>query len=425
MKNQKNASRKVNRVCFLNPHGYFLNPAPLGKTDTGGQTIYVQQLARALGKKGVKVDIFTRQFDNMPSEEAVWENVNIIRIPAGKQQFIQKEKIYELLPEMAENIMHFIEKKRRSYDVIHSHYWDGGYAGILLAKMLDVPHVWTPHSLGKLKKLGMSTEKLLPTKLKPAYRYHVRIAIEQQIINKANAIAAICETNRIQLLEHYLVDFEKIQVIYPGIDIDFFTTKQSRIDSKVKLKKNSILTVSRFAPAKGLDLVIEALSLLKGRIPFHLYLAGGSAEENKSMEEMQTEQNIHKLIKRHKLDDQVTFVGHISHDDLLPAYYRKADLFILGSRFEPFGLTTFEAMACGTTPIISNLAGSKEVIVDQLNGFIVDTSNKRELSETIFKVLSNEKLRRKIADNAAFTMKEHYSWDKIVEKFISLYKRLG
>src|SRR5258708_27572636 len=218
--NNPKPNKKIHRICMINPQGYVQYPPPLGKTDTGGQTIYVIQLAKALGKKNIKVDILTRQFEDQPAEEQIFENVKIVRIPCGNTHFVQKEKLYELMPEFVQNILHYMEKKRKEYDLIHSHYWDGGYAGYLLAKMLDIPHVHTPHSLGQLKKIEMSVEGMPPQKLKPMYRYHVRIAIEQQIKSKADAIVVICETSRIQILEHYIVDFEKLHIIYPVIDTD-------------------------------------------------------------------------------------------------------------------------------------------------------------------------------------------------------------
>jgi len=409
---------------MLNPQGYVQNPPPLGKTDTGGQTLYVLELARALAKKNIKVDIVTRQFENQKQEEQIFDKVKIVRIPSGNSHFVQKEKMYELIPEMAENTMRYLQKKRKHYDIIHSHYWDGGYAGNLLSKMLDVPHVHTPHSLGKLKKVEMMAVEEIPLlKLKPMYRYHVRIAIEQQIMNKADAIAVLCEISRIQVLQHYIVDFEKLHVIYPGIDTDVFTTKRNSYDKKLNLHKNAVLTVSRMVPAKGLDRLIEALALIRNKADFHLYMGGGT-ESNMSNEEIETEAKIKALIKKYKMEKMVTMIGHVSHDKLLPAYYRNSSIFILASRYEPFGLTTLEAMACGVTPIVSSVAGSKEVVVDGLNGFIIDTHDRKSLALLIQKLLLDHKLRKKVADNAAFTIKEHYSWDKIVEKFINLYKNL-
>jgi len=423
--NQNNIkTKKISRVCFLNPHGYMMYPPPLGKTDTGGQTLYVLQLARALGKKGIKVDIITRQFENLPAEEKLWENVKIIRIPCGGSQFIPKEKIYESMPEFVANLLHHIEKTRKKYDLIHSHYWDGGYAGIMLSKMLKIPHVHTPHSLGKLKKLEMSIEEIPPQKLKRVYRFHVRNAIEQKIMNNANAVVVICETSRIQILQHYSIDFEKLHVIFPGVDLDFFNTKKNDNDKKIKFAKNAVLTVSRLVPAKGVDRVIDALALIKNKVNFHLYIGGGTQEANKSDEEKMTQEQLKNLVKKHRLENRVTFLGFVPHDKVLPSFYRQADIFILASRYEPFGLTTLEAMACGTTPIVSRVAGSREVIIDGLNGFIFDTHDRKALAELVLKLLTDQKLRKKVAENAAFTIKEHYSWNKIVEKFINLYKSL-
>jgi glycosyltransferase involved in cell wall biosynthesis len=410
---------------MLNPHGYVAYPPQLGKTDTGGQTLYVLELAKALGKKNINVDIVTRQFDNLPQEEEIFKNVKIIRIPAGPATFVQKEKMYELLPEMVDNFIKYNIKKRRSYDIIHSHYWDGGYAGIILSKMLNVPHVHTPHTLGKQKKLEMSVVDTPLQKLKPIYRYHLRIAVEQKIMNKANAIIVLCETSRIQILEHYIVeDFEKIQIIYPGINTEVFNPIKTKYDKDLNLKSNSILTVSRMVPAKGLDRVIDALALLKNKIDFHCYMGSGGIGENLSPEEKEAQIKIKKSIDEHKLTNRITMIGLVPHDTVLPAYYRNSDLFIIASRYEPFGLTTMEAMACGTIPIVSSVAGSREIIVDGLNGFIVDTHDRKTLAKTIEKALTDTKLHKKVADNAAFTIKEHYSWDKTVDKFLAVYKKL-
>lgn len=418
-------NQKLRRICMLNPQGYVTYPAQLGKTDTGGQTLYVLELAKALGRKNVKVDIITRQFEDFAEEEEIEKNVKIIRIPAGPKTFVQKERMYELMPEMAENFMHHIEKTRKSYDLIHSHYWDGGYAGIILSKMLDIPHIHTPHTMGKQKKLEMSAEETPPQKLKPVYRYHLRIAIEQKILNKADAVIVLCETSRIQILEHYLVeDFEKLNVIYPGINTEIFNTMRTGFDQKINLKSNAILTISRVVPAKGLDRVIDALALLKNKVEFHCYMGSGGNEETLSQEEKGAEQQVRDLTKKYKLEDRVTLIGLLPHDTTLPAYYRKSDIFILAGRYEPFGLTTMEAMACGTVPIVSSVAGSREIIVDGLNGFIVDTHDRKTLAKRIETLLLDRKLRNKVSENAAFTIKEHYSWDKVVDKFIALYKNI-
>ena len=417
-------NKKIRRICFLNPQGFVSDPAPLGKTDTGGQTLYVLELAKALGQAGIKVDIVTRKFDKFPEEDQIAPNVKIIRIASEGNKYIRKEKLYEQMPMLIENFMHYIDKNKKEYDLIHSHYWDGGYSGLILAKMLDIPHVHTPHSLGKLKKIEMSAEKLPPQKLKSTYRYHVRIAIEQKIMNKADAIIVICETSRIQILQHYMVDFEKLHVIYPGVNTARFNKKRTAIDKKIQMKPNAILTVSRLAPAKGIDRVLEALSHLKGKVDFHYYMVANSSDTDLSQEEAVVDEQIRRLIKKYRLTKNVTRVGYLDHDTVLPAYYRGSEIFILASRYEPFGLTTLESMACGTLPLVSSVAGSKEIVVNRLNGFIVDMHDRKKLAKTIEELLKNRRLREKISDNALFTVEKNYSWDTIVKQIIDLYTSL-
>lgn len=416
--------QKLKRVIILNPQGYVEKNPPLGKTDTGGQTVYILNLAKALSKKNIKVDIFTRYFDHYEKqEELINDKVKIIRIPAGKKKFIPKERLYEVMPEFAEKIMLYLHKTKKKPQIIHSHYWDGGYAGILLSKMLDIPHINTSHTFGKVKKLKMKIEKVSREKLVSAYRFHVRIAIEQKIFNKADAILVLCETSRIQLLHYYIVDFEKIKVIYPGVDIDIFNPRKNALDKKIQLKENSILTMSRLVPAKGIDRLIEALNLIKKSINFNLYIGGDINSQNASKEEKATKKLLLDLIEKYHLKDRVTFLGQLNHKEVA-AYYRNTDLFVLPSRYEPFGLTTMEAMACGSICLISNVAGSKEVIIDGLNGFVIDMHDRKLFAKKILDILKNKKNNRKIAQNAVFTIKQHYSWEKIVDNIINFYSSL-
>lgn len=412
---------RLRHICLLNPQGYVEYPPQLGKTDTGGQTTYIFELAKALGGKKIKVDIITRLFDQMPSEEQVFPNVKIIRIPCGPTSFVPKEKLYEYSQEMAENILEYLYKHKVKYDIINSHYWDGGYVALILAKILNVPHIFTPHSLGKWKKLEMSLEDTPNQALKPIYRYQVRIAAEQKIINRADAIILQAESLRIKILQHYMVDFEKLYVVFPGVDTDVFNPTPSQADKKVILGKNSILTVSRLVPNKGLDRLLDALCMIKNKINFHYYMIGGGQSNNKSDEERQYEQLILEKIKGYHLDKYLTRLNYVP-DNLLPAYYRQADLLVFPSRYEPFGITPLEAMACGTPSIVSSTAGCREIIVDGLNGFIVNPHDRKQLSTLILKVLSNPQLKRQLSKNAAFTIKNHYAWNLASQKFIDLFK---
>lgn len=412
------------RVCFLNPQGYVEKMPPLGKTDTGGQIVYVLELAKALGRKGIKVDIVTRKFENRPVIEEILTNVSIIRVPAGSNDFVVKEKLYELIPEFVKNFSIYIEKKKIKYDLIHSHYWDGGYAAIKLAKKLKIPHVFTPHSLGKWKQMDMEVDEASPQTLRRLYRYQVRIAAEQKILDRCNSIMMISEAQRIKLLQHYLVDFEKIQVIYPGVDTNVFNLKKTNVTTPEMTKKNRILLVSRFVPAKGLDRAIEIFAEVLKKIDCTLYFATSNQNDNPSDEEKENEKKVNELISKFKLNEKVRFLGFISDRKKLAEYYKEAHIFLLPSRYEPFGLTTLEAMACGAVPFVSRAAGSRELIIDGVNGFIVDMHERGKTAKKILTIFEDKKLKKKISENAVMTVEKHYSWDIISTKIVELYNSL-
>lgn len=397
---------------------------PLGKTDTGGQIVYVLELAKALGRKGIKVDIVTRKFENRPVIEEILTNVSIIRVPAGSNDFVVKEKLYELIPEFVKNFSIYIEKKKIKYDLIHSHYWDGGYAAIKLAKKLKIPHVFTPHSLGKWKQMDMEVDEASPQTLRRLYRYQVRIAAEQKILDRCNSIMMISEAQRIKLLQHYLVDFEKIQVIYPGVDTNVFNLKKTNVTTPEMTKKNRILLVSRFVPAKGLDRAIEIFAEVLKKIDCTLYFATSNQNDNPSDEEKENEKKVNELISKFKLNEKVRFLGFISDRKKLAEYYKEAHIFLLPSRYEPFGLTTLEAMACGAVPFVSRAAGSRELIIDGVNGFIVDMHERGKTAKKILTIFEDKKLKKKISENAVMTVEKHYSWDIISTKIVELYNSL-
>ena len=166
------SSNKIDSICMLSTHGYF-DPVPqLGRTYTGGQVVYVLQLAKALSKRGIKVDIYTRWFeyskrqvDPVPAHP----DVRVIRIPAGPWEFIPKEQIYDVLAELAYNMVAFVREKKLNYDLYHGHYVDGGIVALDVATTLDKPSFFTAHSLGAWKRDQMGGDA---DEMERKYRFH-------------------------------------------------------------------------------------------------------------------------------------------------------------------------------------------------------------------------------------------------------------
>jgi len=407
------------QICFLNPQGYVESRPPLGRTDTGGQVVYVLELAKALGRLGVQVDIVTLRFDGREEVERLSSNVRIIRITCGPDTFVVKEQLYELMPILVEKLYAYIMQNGLSYSAIHSHYWDGGYAGMLLQRRLNIPNIFTPHSLGKWKELGMAGDGITPEQSAKLYRYKERIAVEKRILRTANTILMLSQAQRVKLLQHYTVNFDKIRVVYPGVDMRVFKPRKRGRPKNPELKtSNNILVVSRFVPAKGIDRAIDIFHLMTQEIDCNLYIVTAKQDDYFSDEEITYEETVRAHIKRYHLEDRATFLGYISNRRRLARLYREADIYMLPSRYEPFGLTTMEAMACGAVIVASDVAGSCELIIDSVNGFVVDMEDRKEVARVACNLLKDEKVRKRTSKNAVLTIKKHLAWDIIARRLI-------
>ena len=138
----------MERILMLSVHGYVAAEPELGKPDTGGQVVYVLELANRFSRLGVGVDLVTRQFEDQPEYDRVNELFNVWRIPFGGKKFIRKEDMHDHLSAMTTNLLTKIRTNKIQYDIVYSHYWDAGIVGQKIAEELDIPHVHTPHSLG-------------------------------------------------------------------------------------------------------------------------------------------------------------------------------------------------------------------------------------------------------------------------------------
>ncbi|HMA37991.1 MAG TPA: glycosyltransferase, partial [Chloroflexia bacterium] len=386
---------------------------------TGGQVVYILELAQALGRQGVAVDIVTRQFAGRRPVEELGAGARIIRIPCGPDAFVIKEQLYELMPELVRNLIRYMRAEAIQYDAIHSHYWDGGYAGLLLQRKLQVPHIFTPHSLGQWKARDMAQAPAPSAQLAALYRYDVRIATEKKIMRAADTILMLSQIQRIKLLRDYAVDFDKVRVLYPGVDTRIFHPgPPQRSGNRAMETPNNILLVSRFVPAKGIDSAIEAFRLLADQVEAYLYIVTSNSSDMASAEEVENERQIQGLIRRYGLQERVRFLGFVSDRSTLAEYYRRASVFLLPSRYEPFGLTSMEALASGTVALISRAAGCRELIIDGVNGFLVDMQAPAAVATLIRQLLADKTQAARVAENEVLTIQKHFSWDITAQKLI-------
>jgi mannosylfructose-phosphate synthase len=419
-KRKLKTKKSIKRVCMLSVHGH-VDPRPiLGKTDTGGQVTYVLELSRAMAKRGMKVDIYTRQFQGKKTISRVTANVRIIRIPCGGKKFIRKEDIFPHLDTFVDNMEHFIKKEALKYDIFHSHYWDAGYAAMKLTERLNYFFVHTFHSLGAWKKEQMGGN---PRKMEKVYNFKLRIRLEKLIFKKAQALVMTSPT-MVKISEDFYGYTDKNYVILPaGVNTSIFRPlKNGEKEKKIDVPQNYIFWVGRFATNKGLDYLLRAFAeVVKKAKDLFLVIGGGSTSPNS--EEKKLKKELRRIIEKTHIESRVFFTRHIP-DKLMSAYYRKARFFVLPSKFEPFGMTAAEAMACGSALIASRRAGIGRYLKNEHNCLIVNPANKKALSQAFQLLNRNNTFRRKIAKNGLKLARDKFSWLRIAEKSLLFYNKL-
>jgi len=412
----------IQNIAFLSTHGHF-DPVPqLGRTDTGGQVVYVLELAKALSALRINVDIFTRWFDRTQKQVNPvpdWPGVRIIRIPAGPWAFIPKEEIYDVLDGLAENMIAFIKKQGFGYDLFHGHYVDAGIVTLRVARHMEKPSFFTPHSLGAWKRDQMKGD---PDEMEKKYRFKRRISEERRIFRSVDGLAVTSLVQHEKLEALYGFTSDNIVNLPPGTNIhQYRPSRPDEEDVHTDLPKPYVLCLSRIDSNKGHDLLLEAFDIVRNRMPdFHLVIGGGSARPQQR--ELEILDNIKNIIRQKHLEEAAHVIGYVP-DKMMVPYYRQAELFVLPSTFEPFGMTAAEAMACGTPVIASKHGGIRNVIVSGKNGLLIDPANPQEFAEAILSLLDDKKRALSMGLLGCETIRREYSWEAMAERHIAFYRR--
>jgi len=411
------------RIALVSTHGYVAAHPPLGAADTGGQVVYVLELAKKLAQLGYAVDIWTRRFEDQPATEEVADDVRILRVPCGGPEFIAKEYLYRELLEWSENALRLIRREGLAYDFINSHYWDAGVAGQRLSEALSVPHIHTPHSLGIWKERQMQTD--YPDRaasFEAEFNFAERIKHETIIFRSCALVIATTSEQVTILTEDYGLDRERVHMIPPGYDDNRFypVSEASRrvVRQRLGFEGRTVLALGRLATNKGYDLLIDGFSVLAERIPdARLRLAVGG--ENMDPQEEKILADLKEQVERLGLSDRVHFSGYVAEEDL-PDTYRAADLFVLSSRYEPFGMTAIEAMACGTPTIVTIHGGLFRSVSYGRHGLFADPFDKEDLGITMMKPLKHPRLYGRLGRMGAHKARSLFTWTGIAQQLVSL-----
>lgn len=405
-------------IMMISTHGYVSANPEFGKPDTGGQVVYVLELAKCLARLGYSVDVYTRQFEDQPAKEIINDRVRVLRIPCGVPEFIPKETLCHHIPEWVENAQAFIKKNALQYEFINSHYWDAGLAGQSLSNHLHIPHVHTPHSIGAWKRDNMDGDA---AELESKYNFKQRIREEKIIYDECDILIATTPQQRDILKQSdYDVPTKKIRVIPPGYDdTRFFPVSLASRDAlKEQLDAQGpiVLALGRMAHNKGYDLLIRSMPVVRRRVPeARLLLAVGSTEPSERESEQIDE--LRQLAQELELQDSVMFRDYIP-DELLPDYYRIADVFALSSRYEPFGMTAVEAMACGTPTVITTEGGLWEQVTWGLESIYANPFDPDAYGHAIADVLQYPRVAAQMAKHGSQKARSRFTWTGIAQQLL-------
>lgn len=411
------------RIALVSTHGYVAAHPPLGAADTGGQVVYVLELAKKLAQLGHKVDIYTRRFEDQPEIDEVDADVRIIRIPCGGRDFIPKEYLHRHLNEWNEKALRYIKRENLSYLFVNSHYWDAGVAGQRLSEALNIPHIHTPHSLGLWKKRQMETDyPERADKFEAEFNFKERIQHELIIYRSCQLVVATTPIQLDMLVDDYGLSRSRVHMIPPGYDDNRFypVSEASRqmIRQRLGFEGKVVVALGRLATNKGYDLLIDAFSVLASRVPeARLRLALGG--ENLDAQEQGILDGLKSQVADLGLKDRVDFTGFIP-DEELPDYYRAADLFVLSSRYEPFGMTAIEAMASGTPTIVTIHGGLFRAVSYGRHALYADPFDKEDLGITMMKTFRHPRLRDRLSRMGAHKARSLFTWTGIAQQLVAL-----
>lgn len=384
------------RIAMLSVHSCPLGS--LGTRDTGGMSVYIRELAVELGKLGHSVDIFTRVHDpNDGQIDELGQNARLIHLKAGDGEEMHKLVLYSYLPDFACNVENFRKLNGLSYDLIFSHYWLSAQVGQELRVWWGVPHIVMFHTLGAVKNsLGIGEEEP-----------ELRLETERELIRDCHRVIASTEREKEALLHYYGASPEKIGVVPCGVNRELFQPIDQRLARQELGWRDDriILFVGRIDPLKGIDRLLEAVAYLPDTRGLRLMIVGGDGQSESEIE------RLHQLARALGIQDLVTFLGLIKHERM-PYFYSAADVCVVPSYYESFGLVALESLACGTPVVTTDVGDLRKIIRPGETGYVVASASPTELADKMALILSRP-VRDTTSIQSIRASVAHFSWSNI------------
>jgi glycosyltransferase involved in cell wall biosynthesis len=406
-------SRTEQRIALISVHG---DPAvEIGKEEAGGQNVYVRQVGEALAKLGWQVEMFTRKVS--AEQETIVQhspNCRTIRLEAGAVEFVPRDNLFGYLPEFLDNFLKFQQENGFVYPLVHTNYWLSSWVGMQLKEIQGSKQVHTYHSLGAVKYNTINTIPLIAT---------TRLAVEKQVLETAERIVATSPQEE-EHMRSLVSTKGSIDIIPCGTDIGQFgcvDRQAARAELGIDPEAKLVLYVGRFDPRKGIETLVRAVAESKLRSgKLQLIIGGGSRPGHSDGIERDRIENI---VAELGMSDFTTFPGRLSQE-ILPYYYAAADVCVVPSHYEPFGLVAIEAMASHTPVVASDVGGLQFTVVPEETGLLAPPQDVAAFSAAIDRILANPQWRNELGQAARKRVENKFSWEGVASELAQLYTQL-
>ena len=391
-------------IAMLSMHTSPLD-MPGSTRDAGGLNVYINQLTRELGQSQNTIDIFTRQTNkHIPTVVQISPQVRIIHIQAGPPTPIQRHELYQYLTDYTQYIDEFRCIENTNYDMLHSHYWLSGAAALQLAHKWAIPHITMFHTLAHLKQLANPDEK----------EPFIRLEMERRLIQQADYIIASTNEERTQIIRHCGATPGQVRVIPCGIDLKLFKPQdqqQARIKLGLGQREPVLLFVGRLDPFKGPDLLLRSAAMMEEKA--QIVIVGGRSSQDKDSQQLK------ELAAQLKISKRVHFIN-AQPQYKLPVIYSAADVTVVPSYHESFGLAAIKSLACSTPVVATRAGGLTTVVHNNQTGFLVPRCP-GFFAERLNSLLQNPSLLKKMSMAARSSVLQ-FSWKNVANMVEDMYE---
>ena len=395
---------KVERIALVSFHTCPL--AVLGDGKAGGMNVYVRELATHLGSRGIQVDLFTRCHQDQEGDVVhLADGVRLVHLPGGPPEAAM-DTLYSHLPAFVDEILPWAPET--GYDLVHSHYWLSGLAGDRVAREWDVPHVITFHTLAEIKMRARAGEREAPQ----------RAITERDLMAGSRLVIASSRHEKAAMVRLYDAPGDRIQVVSCGVDTSLFRPLDIA-EARKRLGLNGekvVIYVGRIEPIKGVELLVRSAAIMDGKDHLKVLVVGGDMEREGEA------QRLKGLAEELGVEDVMEFVGVVDQG-LLPYYYNAADVCVVPSYYESFGLVALEAMACGTPVVACRVGGLPAVVEHGRNGYLIPWRCPEPFADSLEVILSSKGLQKSMSLSAR-KRAEGMGWETVAEEIHRLYASL-